>query len=230
MSSQKKPATQVEQPAKRGRGRPPRISREEVIATSLRILATTQVEDFQIKTLAAELGTTSMAIYNYFASRDDLLEAVSDEICGLFEMPEPGATWQDTLRAWLCALKEHAARYPVMPHVVGVNGHTSAGWLKVTLPVTLILHDELGLRGKALARAAYIFVTGAITLINVVARSSEYMQAKVYLPLEDMGLSAEQQQVIKTLPMDALDEDEIMASVFEQLIAGVERQAGLDGG
>ncbi|NND69575.1 MAG: TetR/AcrR family transcriptional regulator [Halioglobus sp.] len=227
MSSRRKAVAEVQQPPKRGRGRPPRISREEVIATSLGILAHTEVEEFKIKTLAAELGTTSMAIYNYFDSRDDLLEAISDEICGLFETPAPAETWQDTLRGWLWALRAHAAKYPVMPYVVGVNGHASAGWLKVTLPVTLILHDELGLRGKALAQAAYIFVTGAITLINVVARSGEYMQAKVYLPLEEIGLSAEQREVIKTLPIDALDEDQIIASVFEQLIAGVGRQAGL---
>ncbi len=193
----------------------------------MRILDRGGVEDFKIKTLAKELGTTSMAVYNYFDSRDALLEAVADRVCGLFRAPpkKPGDDWPDTLRAWLWALKEHAEKYPVMPLVVGFNGHTSAGWLKVTVPVTLLFYEELGLRDKQLAQATYIFVSGAITMINMVARSSEYRSAKIKVPLDDMGLSEEQKQVVRTLPIDALEDDAIFASVFEQLIDGAGKYA-----
>ncbi len=175
-----------------------------------------------IKSLALELGTTSMAIYNYFNSRDDLLEAVSDAICELFEAPGPGETWQETLRAWLWALKGHADRYPVMPRVVGINGHTSTGWLKITVPVTLLINAELGLNGKQLALASYVFVSGAITMINMVSHSGEYRQSRVILPLEDMSLDAKQRDIIRKLPIGDLKEDEIFEVVFDQLIDGLE--------
>lgn len=212
-----RPATE-----KRGRGRPPRISRDEVVKASIRILDTTSVEDFMIKTLARKLGTTSMAIYNYFDSRDALLEAVCDEICNLFVAPRPKSTWQDTLRAWLWALKEHADRYPVMPRVIGINGHTAAGWLKITIPVSLLIHDELGLRGKQLALATYVFVAGAITMINMVSNSGTYMHNEVHVDLDAMGLDAAQKQVVRKLPIAALQEKDIFNVVFEQLIAGLE--------
>lgn len=178
-----------------------------------------------IKTLAKALGTTSMAIYNYFDSRNALLEAVCDEICELFEAPGPRRTWQETLRAWLWALKEHADQYPVMPRVIGINGHTSTGWLKITVPVTLLLHDALGLSEKRLALASYVFVSGAITMINMVAQSGEYMQTGVYLPLDDMHLDEKREEIIRKLPIGALEEREIFSAVFEQLINGVEMLA-----
>lgn len=209
-------------PTKRKRGRPPRISRDEVISASMRILQTTSVEDFMIKTLAQELGTTSMAIYNYFASRDDLLEAVSDEICRLFQAPEPQEDWRDTLLDWLWALKAHADRYPVMPRVVGINGHASAGWLRITVPVTLLLHERLGLRDKDLAMATYVFVTGAITMINVVSHSGDYLSARMRVPLDELDLDEEQKQVIRKLPMARLKERDVFATVFAQLIGGLE--------
>jgi len=191
------------------------------VQASIRILENTSVEDFMIKTLARKLGTTSMAIYNYFDSRDDLLEAVCDQICDLFVAPKPRASWQESLRAWLWALKEHADRYPVMPHVIGINGHTAAGWLRITIPVTLLIHDALGLRGRKLALATYVFVSGAITMINMVSNSGEYLHAESHLSLDDLKLSAEHQQIIRKLPIAALEEKEVFTAVFEQLIAGV---------
>ena len=30
-------------------------------------------------------------------------------------------TWQESLRAWLVALKKHADRYPFMPSIIGIS-------------------------------------------------------------------------------------------------------------
>lgn len=206
-------------------GRPARISREAIIQKSLEILATTPIEDFMVKTVAQELGTASMAIYNYFDSREDLLVAVADEVCLLFKAPKRQETWQDTLLAWLWALKKHADRYPVMLSIIGVNGHTSAGWLKITAPITELMHDQLGLSKKSLALASYLFASTAAAMIHVVSASEDYRKPEA-LPkpddLNELGLEDSQLTLLKMKTLSSLKQKEIFDTLFAQLIKGIE--------
>jgi len=207
--------------AKRKRGRPARISREAIIQKSLEILDETSVEDFMIKTVAQELSTVSMAIYNYFGSREELLMAVADEVCLLFKPPRPKETWQETLLAWLWAIKKHADLFPVMLKIIGINGHTSSGWIKITAPVTLLLYERLGLRDKPLALATYLFVSTAATMIHLVSESS-YRKAMPSTQLEGLDLDEQQLMVLKKTPLDKLKEKEILDTLFAQLLKGIE--------
>ncbi|MBK6402604.1 MAG: TetR/AcrR family transcriptional regulator [Rhodocyclaceae bacterium] len=203
-------------------GRPARISRELIIAKSLAILATAPVEDFMIKTVAHELGTASMAIYNYFGSREDLLVAVADEVCLMFKAPKPRSTWQESLRAWLVALKKHADRYPFMPSIIGINSHTSVGWLKITAPVMVLMHDQLGLRNKRLALASSLFVTTAATMIHALQFSASYRKPDVFPKLEEIGLNEQESEVFRHAPLLKIKEKELFDALFEQLIRGID--------
>lgn len=216
------PADRSNGSIRRKPGRPARISRELIIEKSLAILATTPVEDFMIKTVAHELGTASMAIYNYFGSRDEILVAVADEVCLMFKAPKPRSDWRESLRAWLVALRKHADRYPFMPSIVGVNSHTSVGWLKITTPVMVLMHDHLGLRGKSLALASSLFVTTAVTMIHTLQFSVSYRKPEVFPKLEDIGLNEQESEVFKHVPLIKLKEKEMFDALFEQLIRGVD--------
>lgn len=178
-----------------------------------------------VKTVAQELGTASMAIYNYFGSREELLIAVADEVCLLFKPPKPQDTWQETLLAWLWAVKKHADHYPVMLSIIGVNGHTSAGWLKITAPVTELMHDQLGLTKKSLALASYLFASTAAAMIHAVSVSAEYRKPEA-LPkpeeLNGLGLESSQLMLLKMKALSSLKQKEIFDTLFAQLIKGIE--------
>src|SRR5690606_1732431 len=95
-----KPPTLRRRPlGQRKRGRPARISREAIIDKSMEILTTTYVDDFMVKTVAEQLGTVPMALYNYFASREELLEAVAGDVCLACKPPKPQGDWRETLLA-----------------------------------------------------------------------------------------------------------------------------------
>lgn len=209
-------------PVRRKPGRPARISRELIIQASMEILASGRVEDFMIKTVAHKLGTASMAIYNYFDSRDELLVAVADEVCLLFKPPKPRATWQATLMAWLWALKKHADQYPVMPSIIGINGHTSVGWMKITAPITVLMHEQLGLRNKALAIASSLFVTNAAAMIHVLALSAEYRKPGGLPRIEELGLDERQTNIYRKMPFTSLRDKELFDGLFAQMIKGLE--------
>lgn len=211
-------------PARRKPGRKPRISREKIIQTSLEMLQRTRVEDFMLKNLSRELGTAPMAIYNYFSSRDELLVAVADEVCLLFSPPEPRGTWQEILLAWLWAIKEHADRYPVLPSIIGINGYASAGWVRITQPITILLHRELRLTGKSLAMATFLFATTAASMIRVLKSSPDYTRDPVFSKSAETAGDAELDPVIKRtrIALAELNENELFSAHFAQLIKGIE--------
>jgi AcrR family transcriptional regulator len=209
---------------KRSPGRPARISREAIIEKSMELLANIDVDDFMLKTVAEELGTVSMAIYNYFASREELLEAVADEVCLLFKMPKPkpDQTWQENLLAWLWAFKKHAERHPVIYNVMNIEGHTAAGWFRLTAPVVKIMYD-MGLRDKALAHASYLFCSSSTSLMYVESVSAVYRKPMAFTHFERLSVEEQQMMVALRPHMAALTKKEIYEALFDQVIRGVER-------
>jgi len=210
-------------PAKRKPGRPARITREAIIQKTMEMLATCDVDDFMIKSLADELKTVSMAIYNYFSSREELLEVVADEVCLLFKQPKakPDDTWRERLLAWLWAFKKHADRYPVIHNVINIEGHTAAGWFRVTAPVTQTLYDA-GLRDKKLALASYLFVCNAVSMIGIESTSAVLRKPAAFTHFERLDLE-EQQLMMSIRPhMAGLTEKDVYNAFFEQLLRGVE--------
>src|SRR5690606_17332012 len=188
-SGRAKPPTLRRRPlGQRKRGRPARISREAVTDMSMAIRTTTYVDDFMVKTVAEQLGTVPMAIYNYFASREELLEAVADEVCLAFKPPKPKGDWRETLLAWLWALKRHADRHPVIHNVIGIDGHISAGWFRIVAPIVKLL-SEIGLRDKKLALASYLFMSGAASMIYVEAASPATRKSMSFAHFERLSPS-----------------------------------------
>ncbi len=153
-------------PTKR-RGRPPRLSADTIVQAALVLLETQPAEDFTMTGIAQAVGTTTMALYRYFPSRDALLDAVSVHVFGQFNMQRPAnATWQDTLFAWACALKTTFERYPSLTRLMAWNGHLSGAWLRVQIPVIEALRGA-GFRGHRLAYAATWFLTDTPGMLTI---------------------------------------------------------------
>ena len=152
--------------ARSAAGRPPRLSRKMILDKAMLLLEQGPVEDFTMARVAASLDTVSMALYNYFPSRSALLAAVADHICMRFKMParKRNQTWQGTLRQWLWTFKKLSDEYPFILKVMGVDGKSSPGWLRITLTVSRTLYD-LGLRDRQLALHSWMFCSNAIGLV-----------------------------------------------------------------
>ena len=75
-------------PAKRGPGRPAKISREQILEVALERLYEDTYRGFSLRKLAAHLGVAPGAIYTYFADKDALLAALADQVLpGLRALP-----------------------------------------------------------------------------------------------------------------------------------------------
>ncbi|MFJ8471270.1 TetR/AcrR family transcriptional regulator [Kitasatospora sp. NPDC094011] len=60
-------------------GRPPRISREEVVGTARRIVAEEGVGKLTMRRLAGEIGSTPMALYHHVRNKEELLVLLLDD-------------------------------------------------------------------------------------------------------------------------------------------------------
>ncbi len=206
-------------------GRPPRLSREKVLNASMTLLEQMPVEQFTLARLAKSLDTVSMALYNYFPSRDALLEAIGDHVCMQFEMPPPrrNQRWQDTLMQWLWSFKDHAERYPIVIKVMGVNGNSSPGWLRITLTVSRTLHEQ-GFRGHDLALHTWLFCSYAIAVVFNELEGSVF-RSGISLSHIDK-LEPDEQEFLLMLRKHnlTLTSDEVLDLAFRQMIDNLERE------
>lgn len=75
------------------------LTREVIVDAALRILDEGQVNGLTFARLGKELGASPTAMYRHFPSRDDIMNAVADELIRIsIDGYEPSGTWQDSLR------------------------------------------------------------------------------------------------------------------------------------
>jgi AcrR family transcriptional regulator len=105
----------------------------EILRAALRVARELGVENFSMRQLAAELGSSPMSLYYYFPNRDALLERAVDQLLGRIVTPSPDARlWKDRLR--LCG---HQAVRELAEHAVIARFLLSG---RVTPGVARLLH------------------------------------------------------------------------------------------
>jgi len=221
-------------PVKR-RGRPARLSADTVIEAALKLLDTCAAEDFTMTRVAQALGTTTMALYRYFPSREALLDALANHVFAQFRMQVPAdATWQETLFAWQNALKAHFERHQALTRLMAWNGRLSGAWLKVLMPVIETLYG-IGFRGRRLNDAVTWFLSATTGLLTIAT-------ADMLLSFDGRGtvgpgyrglnvadsmdsLDEREKEIMREILPHAnnIDTDAMIAFGFRHLISGVER-------
>jgi AcrR family transcriptional regulator len=143
--------------AKRGPGRPARLSREGILAAALALLEREPEEPLSVARIAVEVEAVPAALYRHFASLDELVDAVLDHLLGSVALEiRRHAPWQGQLRDWMASLRSHLLRYPALLPLLGRRGRTSPAWLDVASVLIGIL-EQAGLSEGTLARA-YLWV------------------------------------------------------------------------
>lgn len=212
-------------PRRSAAGRPARLSREKVLAASMELLERGPVEQFTLAKLAKSLDTVSMALYNYFPSRDALLEAIGDHICMQFEMPpaKRNQRWQDALMQWLRTFKAHAERYPIVLKVMGVNGNSSPGWLRITLTVSRTLYAQ-GFRDHDLALHSWLFCSYAVAVVFNELQGGHFRSGISLSHIDKLEPDEQDFLLMVRKHSMTLTSDEVLELAFQQMISNLERE------
>lgn len=144
--------------AKRGPGRPPRLSREGILRAALALLERAPEEPLTVASIANEVGAVPAALYRHFESLDALLDGVLARIlAGVEPRIRRRAAWPEQIRDWMTSLREHLLRYPAAIRIIGRRGRTSPAWLDAVSSLVAIL-ERAGLSGAELART-HLWIT-----------------------------------------------------------------------
>jgi AcrR family transcriptional regulator len=103
------------QPHPAGTGRRTRRKRgslsSEVILDAAEAVAERGFEALSMRAVAARLEAVPMALYNHFATKEELVAALLDRVLGRFEPPPPAGDWIEDLRGFARAHRALLARH-----------------------------------------------------------------------------------------------------------------------
>lgn len=89
-----------------------KLSQDKIVQSALSLIDTSGEKAFSMRKLAAALGVDPMAIYHHLANRNAVLHAVIQAMMDSFEIPPPGGTWQQDIRALCHAMRQVGLRHP----------------------------------------------------------------------------------------------------------------------
>ncbi|GAB2794802.1 TetR/AcrR family transcriptional regulator [Amycolatopsis magusensis] len=142
------------------RGPRPKLSVEQIAQAAIRVADADGLEALSMQRIAAELGYSTMSLYNHIPSKDLLLEVAAD--IGAGQPPEIDGTadFRDAVRQWVAALwagfqtRPWILRVPIDHSPIGPN---QLAWLDRLLRPLL----AAGLAGGQ-ARAAAMHLTAVV--------------------------------------------------------------------
>jgi AcrR family transcriptional regulator len=154
-------------------GRPARISREEVIEAGGRILAEEGADRLTMRRLAAEVGTTPMALYHHVRDKEELLLLLLDEYAAqAMRRPEPTADPREQTVAAAAAIHDALIACPWVADLLTADDLMSraALWFVEQIVDGLIrsgLTPERAVHGY---RAIWYYTLGEITITATAAK------------------------------------------------------------
>jgi AcrR family transcriptional regulator len=89
-----------------------RLTERAIASAALAVLDAAGIEALTMRRLAAELGTSPMALYNHFPDKEAVLEAVTQLILAEIEAPPAGTSWQETARRIMRSARAVGLRHP----------------------------------------------------------------------------------------------------------------------
>jgi AcrR family transcriptional regulator len=89
------------------------LSVTEVVAAAIRVADTEGLEALSMARVAKELGFTTMSLYRYVTSKEELLQLMwNDSAQGVGELVLEGETWRERLRSWAITQRRGIDQHP----------------------------------------------------------------------------------------------------------------------
>lgn len=148
----------VAAPAGRRRGRPPRISRSQIVEAAIGL----GLDSFTMQGIAEALGVTAPALYSHVAGREEVLELVNETLRARLETFSSSATdWRSWLTDFATLIRTHLAP-SVSSLMVDLHGPGTAAQVGVGERGLQLLMDE-GLSAAEAGEAVWLVFRVAIT-------------------------------------------------------------------
>jgi AcrR family transcriptional regulator len=129
------------------------LSRERIIDVAAQLVDAEGLAALSIRRLAAELGVSGPSLYNHFGTKDEILDAVADEIISHVDtscLAQPD--WRTALLTWGRSYRAALAAHPnIVPYLAQGPGRRPA-----SLAMADAVHGALVAAGWPAGRATHI--------------------------------------------------------------------------
>ena len=215
-------ASKVEAVARRGRGRPARLSRESIVDAGLALLVESPDEPLTLLRVAREVDAVPTALYRHVGSLDELLDGVLARVLeGVRFEIRRRASWRSQVRNWMHGIRAHLLRYPGVVRLIGRRGRTSPAWFDA-ISVLIEILEGAGLRGAALAHSyLWIAETTMGVVVNEASIPFREQIAGARSALAEMSPEARRRHEPLMGHLSALDADDFFALVADRTIAAI---------
>jgi AcrR family transcriptional regulator len=162
------------------------LTRDRVLEAALRLADADGLEALSMRTLAQALRVEAMSLYHHVASKDAVLDGISDLVVGEIYVPEVGAFWKTEMRKRASSAHEVFLRHPWAAMLIGSRVNSGPAMLRY-INATLGCLREAGFSYELADRAwnaldSHIY---GFTLleVNFPLEHSQYASAaKMFLP------------------------------------------------
>lgn len=123
------------------------LTRDQIVDAALRLVDADGLSALSMRRLGADLGVEAMALYRHVNGREDLLEAMIEDVTARLELSEdmdlgPHGGWQTYLQ-WLAhTVREIAMEHPHVFPLIATR-HPAAAWLRPPLRSLEVVEDFL---------------------------------------------------------------------------------------
>ncbi|CAM5744440.1 hypothetical protein STAFG_3553 [Streptomyces afghaniensis 772] len=166
--------------------RPRSLSHARLASAALAVIDRDGLTGLSMRSVAKELGMSTMALYRYVDDRQELERLVVDLVLGTVdtEPPGPEASWQERIEVLVVRLRDAVAAHPEIVPLTVAHRHRSLAGLRWSESVLGVL-TEAGFDGEQRVialRGLLGYVIGAIQLEHLGPLAGEGTVAITELP------------------------------------------------
>jgi AcrR family transcriptional regulator len=107
------------------------LTRERIVNAAIALVDAHGIDALGMRDLGRELGSSTMAVYRYFESKEQLLDAVIDQVVGAFEPAGIDGDWAAKAKAMSLRVRATMLAHPELADLIGREFRRSPTSLRV---------------------------------------------------------------------------------------------------
>jgi TetR/AcrR family tetracycline transcriptional repressor len=145
------------------------LSRDKLIAAAIELIDEGGADALTMRALADAVGVTSMALYNHFSSKRDLLAAVAEHIISAAQFNSKHADWREQIRHCFEVLRDLCLQHPGLPNLLEQDG-AAPGSAFAPMEVTLVALQSQGMNELDSVRTFFLLIGFTLSQASYQAR------------------------------------------------------------
>lgn len=174
--------------------RPRSLTQDRLAAAALAVIDRDGLDGLSMRTVAKELGMSTMGLYRYVADRDELEGLVVERVLSTVDPTPPpaGTPWPDRIEAMVRRLRASVGEHPAAVPLTVTHRHRLPGLLRWSESVLGILAEGIEGEQRVVALRGLIgYVVGAIQLEHLGSLAGAGTATIAELPEEDFPYMTE---------------------------------------